>query len=101
MSEKKSVLSVVVEEFPDLKPEEAKQLVLSSLNWLTNVGALASARLTKLEGRAQTLEHRAQSIAFGVLARMMAVNTTQEQDQVDTVSSVLEAISTSSAPTPM
>lgn len=100
MNTNKSVLQAVSEEFPDLKPDQAKKLVLSSLNWLTTVGAAASKRLVSLNEDELLLEHRAQSIAFGVLAKMMSLETAAETDKIDIITSILEAISTTGAAVP-
>lgn len=102
MNSNKSVLQVVSEEFPDLNPEQAKALVLSSLHWLSTVGAAASKRLTNLDEQSLLIEHRAQSIAFGVLSKMMSLETANDVDKIDAVTSILEAISTSNAaPVPL
>lgn len=99
MSATPSVLNVVTTQFPDLKPDQAKALVLSALNWLTAVGAMASKRLDDPTQDA-VVERRAQAIAFGVLAQMLSIKSADEQEQLNAITSIMNAI-TNPAPTPM
>lgn len=94
-----SILVAVSEQFPDLKPEEAKQLVLKSLNWLMTVGSMAAKRLELNEADA-ILERRAQAIAFGVLSRMLLIKSEDEKEQLDAITSIMDTI-TNAAPAPM
>lgn len=93
----KNIMDVVTEQFTDLNKDEVKQLVIRALQWFTSTGLTATKRIDAVcvDGKVTKpalIERRAQAIAFGLLAKTIAIKCGDEESQLAIVTDLLASI---------